>query len=381
METRDLDPADLDAALDIRTRSFGVLPEARHESWRTRWRRSIDDRLALGCYDAGQLVAVGRINRFRQWWQGRSLPMAGVGGVVVAPEARGRGVGRQLMLGILGRAADLGFPLTALYPATVPLYRAAGWEFAGAQHLVTVPAEALRGLGTGPVPVRRVSPGDAAAILEVVRGVHAAARTSGPIDWDEPEVRQWLAEDEPFAYLAEDGFLAYHWEGQDLEVDELVAGSGATARALWALVGSGSSVAKQVRACIGPTDPLRWLTREEVVKPYDEKRWMFRVVDVAAALNGRGYPAGVDAQVTFSLEDPELAANTGSWQLTVADGTGKAEQLDAPAELRLGPRGLAALYAGAPLPTLRAAGLVDGAAPDPILDAVFAAQPYLLDYF
>ena len=49
----------------------------------------------------------------------------------------------------------------------------------------------------------------------------------------------------------------------------------------------------------------------------------------------------------------------------------------------LGARGLAALYAGTPLVTLRQAGLAAGgtAADDAALDAAFAATPYMLDAF
>lgn len=111
---------------------------------------------------------------------------------------------------------------------------------------------------------------------------------------------------------------------------------------------------------------------------------MLRLVDVPAALDGRGYPAGVDAAVTLTVDDPELPGNTGGWRLTVSGGAGKTEPVTPdPAALRLGPNGLAALYAGFPLPTLRAAGLVSGGDPDtdPLLDTLFAAQPYLLDYF
>lgn len=384
MDVRDLDPADLDAALDIRTRSFGVLPESGRAGWRRMMQRSLADNRVLGCYDGGHLVAMARINRFRQWWGGRSLPLAGIGGVVVAPEHRGRGVGRMLMQGILERAAGQGFPLSALYPSTLPLYRSCGWEVAGAQYRVTVPAEALRGLSAAPVPLRRVGPDDAAQVLSVVGAVHAAARSSGPFEWEEPEVRSWLRDDAPFAYLAGDGFLAYHWDGGDLAVDELVAGSGDTARALWSLVGSGSSIATTVTACLGPNDPLHWLTRESTVRPAGEKRWMLRLVEVAAALAGRGYPAGVDAEVTLAVADPHRPGNTGTWRLAVAAGSAKVEPAPARVgDLRLGPRGLAALYAGAPLPALRTAGLVAGGDPgtDALLDAIFAAQPYLLDYF
>jgi predicted acetyltransferase len=389
VEIRDLDPADLDAAFDIRNRSFGIIPDSSRDGWERMVRRSLDDHRVLGAYDDRQLLGVARINQFSQWWQGRSLPMAGIGGVTVAPEARGTGVGRQLMLRILQRSADQGYPLSALYPATVPLYRSCGWEIAGAQHVVTVPTEALRQLSATRIPVRRLGPDDAGQIVEVVRRIHTAARSSGPIDWDPADVRIWLEEDKPFAYLAEDGFLAYGWDDRDLEVEELVAGSEQAARALWSLVGSGSSIAETVKACIGPTDPLRWLIRESSVRPHKENRWMLRLVDVPAALAGRGYPAGVAADVTLTVDDPQLPANTGTWRVAVAKGTGTVEPASGPLEpasgggVRLGPRGLAALYAGTPLPTLRLAGLVTGGDPDTdaLLDTVFAAQPYMVDYF
>jgi hypothetical protein len=54
-----------------------------------------------------------------------------------------------------------------------------------------------------------------------------------------------------------------------------------------------------------------------------------------------------------------------------------------PDALTLGPRGLAALYAGTSLATLRLAGLAAGGTPaaDAALDAAFAATPYVVDDF
>jgi len=385
VETRDLDPDDLDQALDIRERSFGLISESGKDHWRRWTRRALADRRVLGCYDGRRLVGTARINRYRQWWWGRSLPMAGIASVVVAPEYRGRGVGRQMMQATLDRAAELGYPISVLYPATVPLYRDRGWEIGGAQHLVTLPTAALRRLTTRPVPLRRVGPDGAGEIRSVVSAVHAASRVCGPIDSEEVELRHWLAQDRPFAYLAEDGFLAYRWDGGDLMVDTLVAGSGETARTLWSVVGSGSSIAATVKACVGPTDPLYWLVGEAVVKPAAEYRWMLRLLDVPGALAGRGYPDAVTAEVVLDVTDPHRPENTGVWRLRVAKGTGQVTgggDVTGRAATRLGPRGLAALFAGTPAATLRTAGLLAGGeGQDPLLDAVFAAQPYLLEYF
>ncbi len=57
--------------------------------------------------------------------------------------------------------------------------------------------------------------------------------------------------------------------------------------------------------------------------------------------------------------------------------------MPSPARLTLGPRGVAALYAGTPVATLRLAGLASGGTPeaDAALDAAFAATPYMVDDF
>ena len=53
------------------------------------------------------------------------------------------------------------------------------------------------------------------------------------------------------------------------------------------------------------------------------------------------------------------------------------------AGLRVGANGLALLFAGTPVATLRVCGARHRWRPesDAVLDAVFAGEPYLLDYF
>lgn len=380
VDIRALTPGDLDDAYDLRLRSFGPGDRAR---WLAFFRPSVERGQALGVHDGGRLVASGRYHRFEQWWHGRAVPMGGVASVVVAPEDRGRGVGRRLTTGLL----DLmdGLPLTALYPATAPVYRSVGYEHAGAQHFVTFPAEALRTLAAGPVAVRRAGPGDAAEVTALLRRLHASARDAGPIDRGEEFARGVLAERRIFTYLADDGFLAYGWGDDDTElvVHRCVAGTETTARALWALVGSGSSVARTVRACVAPDDPLLWLLRDRSGEDLRRASWMLRVLDAPAAIAARGFPAGVSADVPLLVTDEQRPRNAGAWRLSVDGGRGELAPADGvPGAVRLGARGLAALYAGVPLARLRAAGLAGGdAAADPLLDAAFAGTPFMLDYF
>ncbi len=380
MEIRVLDPDELDAVFDLRARAFGPNDNPR------RRRIGLADIAAgrlLGVYDGTRLVASATHFVFEQWWLGRAVPMGGVASVCVAPQERGRGVGRLLATAFLDSMR--GLPISVLFPATSPLYRGAGYEHAGAQHMVTLRPEDLRTLAAGHVAVRPAGVEDAAEVTALLRRLHAEARDCGPIDRGEDFFRDLLANDDIYTYLAEDGFLAYGWAGGDeaMNVHRCVAGSPETARALWSIVGSGSSVAQSVSAYVSPADPMLWLLRDRSKEWMHRESWMLRVLDAPAAVAARGFPAGVSAEIPLVIDDERLPANSGGWRLTVAGGQGRLERApEEPGAVRLPARGVSALYAGVPLPTLRGAGIIEGGgASDPLLESVFAATPYMLDNF
>ncbi|MEV8376371.1 GNAT family N-acetyltransferase [Kribbella sp. NPDC056861] len=381
----DVESKHVDDVYRVRSRSFGLLGAGDREEWLSNMQGFIDDRRIVGVVDGDELIASARIWDFEQWWGGRKVRMAGIAGVVVAPEYRGRGVGSKLMRGVLARSVEQGYPLSGLYPATTVIYRHLGYEFAGGRFRYTFPAAELRSLGGKEVSVRRAGPDDAKRFLEIVGQLHAEARISGPLVWPEAKVAEWLGEENSFCYLADDGFVVYGWEGGKLRVEELVAGSEATARALWSVVGSGSSISTDVEAYMSPDDPAHLLVDKEADKQPTIEHWMLRVLDAPAAIAARGFAPGASLEVDLELDDSELAGNSGRWHLSVSDGVGSLTPSNGTGEtLRLGSRGLTALYAGTPLATVRRAGLAWGgaAADDGAIETAFAgATSYMLDYF
>jgi predicted acetyltransferase len=401
LEIRPLRPGDdPDAQLDLSERAFGPGSAADRDRRVRSLSRLIAGGRYLGAFVGGRPAAGAAFQDMRQWWRGRPVPMAGVSSVKVAPEYRGRGIGRLLMTALLDEIAVRGYPLSALFPATMPLYRSLGWELAGARDTAVIPARSLARLippdvrppEDEPAPaadLRRAGPGDADAVIAVLGRIHEAARDCGPVTWDPGSAADWLADPGLYAYLAEDGVLAYRWHNgnEGLFVERAEAVSGQTVRALWTLLGSHASIADKVYAMTGPASAFWWLTQERDADMRHRSRWMLRVVDAPAAIAARGFPAAISLSVPLRIADDARPANSGRWQLSVAGGAGRFDppDPDAPAgpAVTLGARGLAALYAGNPLVTLRQAGLATGgtADDDAALDAAFAATPYMLDAF
>jgi predicted acetyltransferase len=390
---------DFEAQLDLGQRAFGIYPAWRKPEWIETAKTRATQGLFLGAFLGSEPVGAAMVHDMRQYWLGNEIPMAGIAGVKVAPEHRGRGIGKRLMSEVLRLIADRGYPLSALYPATTPIYRSLGWELAGAKHMFTIPAHSLRSLvkpdeaahGGGAshldVPIRRATREDAATVNERIGAAHRAARDAGPLTWDEGPSELWLARADLYSYLAgDDGFAAYRWADDDLWVEHIHATTPDSLRALWSVIASHSSVADSVRGWIAPNDPFWWLTYERDATVSRRSMWMLRIVDAPAAIAARGFPPGLSVSVPLELNDPTRPANTGHWRLTVTGGKGTLfpnGSVSSPSSLTLGSRGLAAMYAGTPVGSLRLAGLVSGGTPDSdaSLDAAFAATPYMVDDF
>jgi predicted acetyltransferase len=390
---------DFEAQVDLGQRAFGVYSAQQKASWLHVARLRAGQGLFLGAFVDGVPAGAAMVHDMRQYWLGRPAAMAGIASVKVAPEYRGRGIGRALMAEVLRLTQERGYPLSVLAPATMPIYRSLGWELAGGKYRFTIPArsllvlsapdEAARGGGAGhrDVPIRRATPADAGTVIKVIGDSHRAARDSGPLTWDEGPTGRWLGRPDLYSYLAgDDGFAAYRWAGGDLWVERVHARTPETVRALWSVIASHCSTADNVRGLIAPDDPFWRLTRERDAIITRRGMWMLRVVDAAAAIAVRGFPPGLIVSVPLDIHDQARPANTGHWQLTVADGQGTLtpnEGASSPAPLTLGSRGLAALYAGTPVTALRLSGLASGGTPesDAALDAAFAATPYVVDDF
>lgn len=395
LRTRDVVESDLPAVLAIRARSFGPLGTGGEQWWQRVSAETLGGRMLAVVDESDTVLGAGRIRPYEQAWGGRHLRMGGVAGVYVEPSARGRGVATTLTRALITRMAELGDDVSCLFPSTPTLYRRSGYEVGGVQTRTTYAGHLLRDLGAagggGPRPdgasgLRPARPDDAQRMHDLARDAAARHGLSGPMLQSVATLHDALERDELIAYVVDGGHVLYDLSEDALTVEELVATTPEAAARLWGVVGSGSSAVPTVHTYLDPRDPVALVVGGLPASEVRQVPWMGRVIDLQAAFGGRGFSPHLSVAVDLAVSDLEAPGNCGRRSLTVSEGRGSASRADGPADgrvLHVGARGLSALWCGWSVSRLRQAGLASGgtADADSALDAVFAAQPYITEYF
>jgi predicted acetyltransferase len=344
----------------------------------------------------GRILAGVALADAGQWFGGRRVPCMLVNGVGVTPEARGSGVGLHMMRAVLEELHASGCPLAALYPATLTFYRRAGFERAGSRITYELPTEAID-VERAACEIVPFGPEQ----YDVVKRLYTerARMSAGHLDrpawmWDfrlEPPNQQ------PHRFLITQdgeptGYVVYTQGSrtEPLVVTDYCARTPEAARCILKLFAGYRSMVDYVKWHGGPLDQLLYSLRENLYAGMRLRHrvstnfdWMLRVIDVAGALEARGYPPGGSATLHFDVRDEALPQNDGRWMLNVADSAGHVRK-GGDGDLRIDARGLAALYSGFMAPVeLQAIGLLDGPA-DALAraTAVFAGpRPWVGDMF
>jgi predicted acetyltransferase len=398
-----LGPADADASTRMSTDAFGAAPAGTPSFtlgeglWR--W----------GLFDVDTLAAKANDRAYQSMIGGRAVPTSGVAGGAVAPEYRGRGLARAVMLHLLRAARDRGAAICTLFRTAPALYRSLGFEHVAELRYVEVPATALAGLRVPDgITLRRAEEsdvGDARSVYAIVAAEGSCLLTRSGQSFPETDAA-WLQRAGQTTVALDAGgntvgYVSWHrgvgyGAGASLTVTDLQALTGDAYTALLAMLGSFSSVTPVVRFPSSGTDPLSWFVPGGEWSVAKVEPYLLRVLDAGAAVAARGWPTGLTGSSVLALDDAVCPWNSGAFRLEVDRGQGRLAPLEGVASesrggsgadvpVRLGPRALALLYAGGVAPaTLRRAGLVTGgsAADDAFLAAAFAGpQPAILDYF
>ncbi len=304
--------------------------------------------------DGSSVVGTLRLVPMGQYWGGRSVPMAGIAGVGVSPHARGKGVALRLMQESLRELRESGWPISGLYPATQTLYRRAGYEQAGTRFHIAMPLSRID-VRSRTHETMRLTNDDAPAVQACY--AKFAARLGGYLDrgpycWNRVrENRDGPAAGFGFRAGGELRGYAYYTQTRkpngkhDLALTDIAAASADAARDILSFLAEHRSMADEAVWHAGPHDPFLALVPEQPYSLTLHHYWMLRILDVKSALEARGYPLGVRAEVHFEIDDDLFQENRARWALTVEGGRGTVRQ-GGDGSIRLDIRSLVPLFSG-----------------------------------
>lgn len=291
------------------------------------------------------------------------LPCAGVTAVGVASTHRRRGLLNRMMTRCLEDAVDRGEPLASLYASEAAIYGRFGFGVAAVQYSYRLAQSWFTLAAPADVGLVEAVDADAAAaawpaIFDAVRCGRPGMMSSSPERW-----RLWLGNDPDswrdgasarrLVQVPGRGYAAYRLKpdwgdaGPDgtIKVEALLAVDAEAEAALWQFL-FGIDLMARLEAKLRPADdalPLMLVHRDRLRVREGEPLYL-RVLDVPAALTGRGY-AGADTLV-LEVRDRQFIANDGRWRLAAGRDGAKCDRTDEPADLELDIADLASAYVG-----------------------------------
>ena len=295
---------------------------------------------------------------------GRAVALGGVSAVGTLPEFRRRGLLRRITVQSFADMRSRGQAVAALWASQAAIYQRYGYALASAQMGYRVdPREIGFGDGDGGgASVARVF-GDAG--FEAVKRTYiefVAART-GYLHRAKP---MWLNNALSNAqgavhiavasragvpvgyviYLLHDGSSGHFTRNQEIVVRDLAWLDADAYRSLWSWLARHDLVGRVHWARAPVDDPAGELFVEPRLLHAELRDgiWL-RIVDVAAALSGRGYSGR--GSLTLQIQDDDLAPwNAGRFRLEVDGDAATVSATTSRADLHLDVKALASLYSG-----------------------------------
>ena len=293
----------------------------------------------LGFFDQEEkLTACLELPTYQARYQGKVIPITGVGGVASLPEHRKGGAVRRLFTYTLPWMRDQGAVFSCLYPFSHSFYRKFGYELCQLPTAWQVPAESLRHLPCS-CQVDMLQPGcDLSPLKEVYDAYLGQCQLA--IQREDRHWRELLGKasykDRRYSYLFSQEGKALSYVVIQAENDGPYSKAGVVRELAWACpqgLREALGFLNRLAAQYGRfriTLPQGTLLPALVDECYDCKpschdQPMARVLQAAEAFRLRPLAQGVRCRV--AVEDPFLPENTGVFALTGAGDHTQVEQL------------------------------------------------------
>ena len=331
-----------------------------------RFAASFPTETSIAAFDDDQMVGTFSSFDFNLRVPGNEVAMAATTVVSVLPTHRRRGLLSRMMELHLRQAIDRGQPVAALWATEYGIYSRFGYGPASEWREVGFDA---RKTSIAPEPGVALKLIDTDAARSIVPAIFDAATATRPGSYERPDwywehrvfmdhkefregqsKQRWVVasiDGEPVGYVRYRTKLDWNSEGPEgkVSVIELITDNDAARRALWQFV-STVDLFPNVTYWNAPADDvLPWILSDprQLTHSIAEALWV-RILDVASALEARSYT--VDGSIVLGLDDAFLPELSGSYRLTVSDGSASVKRTADTAEVSMSIDQLGTLYLG-----------------------------------
>ncbi|WP_084039524.1 GNAT family N-acetyltransferase [Demequina sp. NBRC 110053] len=330
----------------------------------------------------GRLAGSHSSFRFRLAVPGsRTVPCAGLSWVSVHPGHRRRGILRAMIEDHFARSLERGEPVSALYASETQIYQRFGYGLAARGAVMELArGTELRDVEGADDLIVEIDSASIERHGDTVRAVQSRLTRPGSIvefgdevledvfldlesereGADELRIAIVRDGDEPLAWALLNRKGKWEMSGPDGKVTVKVWASAdvrATARLARVLVDVDLMSKTAIDHVALDHEILHLLKDPRAAREAVLDNLWVRILDVPAALEGRGWAA--DCDVSVRITDAQVPANAATWRVEARDGGAVVTRTDQPADLAMDIQELAAAYlGGTSIATLARAGLV-----------------------
>lgn len=272
-----------------------------------------------------RLVASAQMIPYTIKLRKKELPIVYIVGVATAPEARGQGLGRRILLEILVQMRKRGKNLSLLMPFEGSFYYPYGWEFCYFHRRYMMELEELKRVSQKYGRLYAAKPQDWSKLAQVYE--QFVQDKHGYVLRNEQNWQHWLSDchlDGAWVYILEherqpEGYISYYFEQTKIVVKEIAYTNHAAKRGLLNFLYNHRSHKKTLHwSAPENDDTVFWLMSSKecaVTYPF----LTARIVDAAALLTQLVYPNDHET-IIIQLADALAAWNNGYFAFTVHNG-------------------------------------------------------------
>ncbi|MCX6641609.1 MAG: GNAT family N-acetyltransferase [bacterium] len=358
MKLRIAKPDDLDQLVELNRLCYptlGMTPDQIRGIYTANTRCTWDDVFVVT--ENSRIVSALIAYKFTQYLEDTEIDTIGIGDVIVSPASRRQGVGGFLIEEVLKHFEEKDYPASILYPFQHRFYRRLGWGYAGELRHYHYPTDQLREYADyheeEDLSVQLLT---SAKLPQLLKFYDAQARRCNGMLKRSPEYWQDRILRSPrtavLALSSGDiiGYLIYsisrHHPNnrlvQELDVHEWLAPTLEAKSLLLGFLNRQKEQIKSVHLHLPPDEPIHLMVED----PRDAAQrmenflythtadlclgWMYRIVNLKAALEcGRRFN-NISGDLTIKLEDEQI----GDRSLNVRFKNGKVETSDANQDCR-----------------------------------------------